>query len=239
MAGNRGFLQALAIEVFRIPQVRGNGIRGILPPMGRAATQNTQEQGGKGTMATFQVSATVEVDDFFRRTLPQQFKELSAGVDFSAVAGKEFTLQFNVGGKKYCLRIVGGTDLQVIEGGIDKPMLTLALSEADWRDSVSGKIEGILDRFTDTSQVADTARYNQLLSTKGTLNVELAKGDGSLMPITMVFNGQENPTVNIKLALADWIAMQRKEVNGQTLFMSGKMKATGDMMFLISLQQLI
>ena len=190
-------------------------------------------------MATFQVPATVEVDEFYRKILPAQFKELSAGVDFSAMAGKEFTLQFNIGGRKYCLRIVGGGDLEVIEGGIDKPMLTLVLSESDWRDSVTGRIEGILDRFTDTSQVADTARYQRLLSTRGTLNVELARGDGPVMPIAMIFNGQEKPAVSMRLALSDWVAMQRKEVNGQTLFMSGKMKATGDMMFLLSLQELI
>jgi putative sterol carrier protein len=190
-------------------------------------------------MTRFDVPATIQIDDFYRNVLPKQFNELAAGVDVSAMAGKEFTLQFNIADKTYCLRIVGGKELEVIEGGIPKPMLTLALGESDWRDSVTGKIEGILDRFTDTSQVADTNRYKKLLSTKGTLHVELTRVDGTIMPIRLIFNAEEKPSTTIRLALADWVAMQRQEVNGQALFISGKMKVTGDMIFLMSLQELI
>jgi putative sterol carrier protein len=196
-------------------------------------------KGGKDTMARFDIPENIKVEDFYTNYLPKQFKELTSGVEMSAMAGKEFTLQFTIEGKKYCLKITNGKELEVIEGGIDKPMLTLSLSESDWRAAVTSRIEGILDRFTDTTQIADTARYNKLLSTKGTLNVELTKDDGTIMPIAMIFNGEEKPLVTIKLALSDWVAMQRGEVNGQVLFMSGKMKATGDMMFLMSLQQLI
>jgi putative sterol carrier protein len=190
-------------------------------------------------MAVFTVPEHITVDDFYKDYVPKHFKEITAGMDVSAMAGKEFTLQFTIEGKSYCLKMMGGKEIEIIEGGINKPMLTVALSESDWRDSITGKIEGILDRFTDPTQVADTARYTKLLSTKGTLNLELTKDDGTVMPITMIFNGEDKPSVAMKLALSDWVAMQRKEVNGQVLFMSGKMRATGDMVFLMSLQQLV
>ncbi len=87
--------------------------------------------------------------------------------------------------------------------------------------------------------MADTRRYNKLLSTKGTLKVELKKVDGGVMPFSIVFNGQESPETTIKLAIQDWVGMQNGEVNGQMLFLKGQMKFNGDPMFLMSLQQLI
>jgi putative sterol carrier protein len=190
-------------------------------------------------MSSFPVSEDVTVDDFYKQTVPAQFAELTAGLDLSTMAGKEFTLQFNIEDKRYCLKISEGTNLEVVEGGVDKPMLCLSLSEADWRDAVTGKIEGILDRFTDPTQVADTTRYERLLATRGTLHLELEKQDGGTMPIDMIFNGEEQPSVTMRLALGDWAAMQRREVTGPALFTSGKMKAQGDMMFLMSLQALV
>ncbi len=190
-------------------------------------------------MPIFQVPEDVKVDDFYKNYVPRHFREITRTLDVSAMEGKEFTLEFHVDEKKYCLKIIGGRELEVIEGGIQTPMLMISLRESDWRDAVTGKVQGLLDRFTDPGQVSDTTRYNRLLATKGTLHLELVKEDGTIMPIMMRFNGQETPSVTMKLSLADWVAMQKKEVNGQVLFMSGRMKATGDMVFLMSLQQLV
>lgn len=190
-------------------------------------------------MAGFNVPENVSVEDFFKNHVPKQFKEMTAGVDLSALSGKAFTLQFDVAGKKYCLNIQGGADVQVLEGGVDKPVLALQMSESDWRDAVTGKLAGVIDRFIDPGQVADKQRYGTLLATNGTMTVELKKPDGSTMPIAMAFNGAGQPAVTIKLSLEDWVAMQNKQVDGQTLVMSGKMQFEGDMMFLMSLQQLI
>jgi len=104
---------------------------------------------------------------------------------------------------------------------------------------VSGKLEGVTDRFVAPGQVADQARYNALLSTRGNLEADLKKDDGSSMPVFMVFNGETRPAVTIGLGLSDWIYVQKGEVNGQELFMNGKMSFDGDMTFLMNLQQLI
>ncbi len=190
-------------------------------------------------MVRFTVSEDVGVHDFFTKIVPEQFQEISGQTDLSMMAGKEFTLQFHVDDLIYCLRVQDGKDLEIVEGGIEKPMIALKVSEADWRDAVTGKTEGVIDRFTDPAQVADLDRYNKLLATKGTLHLELRRETGDIMLADLVFNGEATPEVTIKLAMSDWVDMQNGETNGQVLFMSGKMQAQGDMMFLMSLQTLM
>jgi putative sterol carrier protein len=190
-------------------------------------------------MAMFRVPDDVTVDAFFNEYVPSQFGDLIAGADLSSLKGKEVTLQFNISGKQYCLKITDGTKLEVIKGGVDKAMLTLSLSENDWRDSVTGKIEGLIDQFTDPAQIADAKRFNALSTTKGACTMEIKKGDGSNIPVTMIFNGEDKPTVTLNLDLPDWIAMQKKETTGQALFMNGKLKFTGDMVLLMKLQTMM
>jgi putative sterol carrier protein len=180
----------------------------------------------------------VSVDDFFTKHVPSQFKEITDGANLSSLAGKEINLQFNINDLKYCLNIKDGSNLDVVKGGVPKPLLTLALSEQIFLDSVTGKIEGMIDRFTDPVEIADPRRLKALMDTKGTLKLNLKQGDNSI-PVTMIFNGEEKPNVEISVELKDWIAIQNKETTGQNLFMNGKLKFTGDMMLLMKLQTLL
>jgi len=190
-------------------------------------------------MADINVPEDVTIEDFFNKYVPEQFGAEIENTDLSFLEGKEFTLQFDIDGKKYCIRVKDGKDFEVVEGGVDKPMLELRLGEDFWRKAVTGKVEGALDQFTDPGQMADANRYNNLAATKGKLDVELSMEDGSTEKVTLVFNGEENPEVTLKLSMGDWVSMQRKETDGQTLFMSGKMQFAGDTMFLMSLNNLM
>jgi putative sterol carrier protein len=76
------------------------------------------------------------------------------------------------------------------------------------------------------------------MDTKGTLKLTLKNGD-SAIPVTMIFNGEAKPAVDISVELKDWIAIQNKETTGQNLFMNGRLKFTGDMVLLMKLQTLI
>jgi putative sterol carrier protein len=189
-------------------------------------------------MAKFNVPSGVSVTDFFEKHVPAQFKEMTAGANLSSLAGKEVNLQFNVNDQKYCLKIKDGTNLEVVKGGVDKPLMTLALSEQIFLDAVTGKIEGMIDRFTDPVEIADPIRLKALMDTKGTLKLILKNGADNI-PVTMIFNGEEKPNVEISVDLKDWIAIQNKETTGQNLFMNGKLKFTGDMVLLMKLQTLI
>ncbi len=190
-------------------------------------------------MAQFNVPDDVSADDFFHNHVPAQFPELAAGADLSSLAGKDFNLQFDVDDNKYCLTIKGGKEVEVTKGGIDKPTLCISISESDWRDAVTGKLGEVIDRFTDPSELADEKIFNALQSAKGKLNVELRKNDGSVFPFIMVFGGETSPEASIKLSLADWVAMQKGQANGPNLVMTGRMEFTGDMMFLMGLQNLM
>jgi putative sterol carrier protein len=189
-------------------------------------------------MAKFQVPSGVSVNDFFEKYVPEQFKEITAGANLSSLAGKEVNLQFNVNDQKFCLNIKDGTNLNVIKGGVDKPLLTLSLSEGVFLDAVTGKMEGMIDRFTDPVEIADPMRLKNLMDTKGTLNLTL-KQDGKEIPVTMIFNGEAAPKVDITIDFQDWLAMQNKQTTGQNLFMNGKLKFAGDMTLLMKLQTLI
>ena len=189
-------------------------------------------------MAKFKVPSGVSVNDFFEKHVPDQFKEIIAGANLSSLTGKEVNLQFNINDQKYCLKIKDGTNLEVVKGGVDKPLLTMSLSEQVFLDAITGKIEGMIDRFTDPVEIANPIRLKNLLETKGTLNLTL-KQDGNTIPVSMVFNGEAKPSVDISLELQDWIAMQNKQTTGQNLFMNGKLKFMGDMVLLMKLQTLI
>ncbi len=189
-------------------------------------------------MAKFSIPVGATVDEFFVQHVPSQFNNVIAGANLSALAGKEIDLQYNISGEGYCLKIKDGTNLDMIKGTMEKPLLTLVLSDQTFLDAVTGKVEGMIDRFTDPVEISDPVRLGNLMATKGTLNLIL-KQDDTVIPMTMIFNGEAKPCVDLNLELKDWIALQNKETTGQALFINGKMKFTGDMNLLMKLQTLI
>ena len=74
----------------------------------------------------------IGVDDFFTKFVPDQFsqmKELINVVDLSFLAGKDFNMQFNVEGKVYGINFKNGKDIEVINGAVDKPVVSLYVSQ--------------------------------------------------------------------------------------------------------------
>lgn len=185
----------------------------------------------------------ISVDDFFTNFVPEQFnqmKELLNAVDLSFLTGKDFNMQFNVEGKVYGIKFKNGNDLAVVSGAVDDPAIALYVSEKDWRDAVTGKFNKMADDFSgDPSSFIDANRYSALQSTNGTLNMNLKKNDGGILPLKVVFNGVETPAVTVNLDMADGMAMLNKTTNGMNLFMNGKLKFTGDMVLLMKLQNLM
>ena len=179
----------------------------------------------------------IKVSDFFKNEVPKVFKEGLGKVNTASLQGTEFSLQFNItGAGAYCLKVKDGKDLQIVEGGVDKADIMLELSEKDFRDSISGIVPGTMDIFMNMDQVANRDKLDQVKKVAGTLNLDLTKPDGGVFKIKMVFSGSSQPQASLKMILDDYIKMTKKEVDGQSLFMSGKMGFEGDMMFLIQLQ---
>jgi putative sterol carrier protein len=66
-------------------------------------------------------------------------------------------------------------------------------------------------------------------------NIEGAEGGNWYVVIkdqtcTVSEGVHSSPTLTTKMADKDWIAMCKGELNGMTAFMTGKLKATGDLM---------
>jgi putative sterol carrier protein len=185
----------------------------------------------------------ISVDDFFTNFVPEQFnkvKDILNVVDLSFLGGNDFNMQFIVEGKVYGIKFKNAKDLEVVSGAVDKPAFALYVSEKDWRDAVTGKFNKMADDFTgDPSSFIDVKRYSALQSTNGTVNMNLKKNDGEILPLKVVFNGVETPAVTVNLDMIDGLAMLNRVTDGMKLFMEGKLKFTGDMTLLMKLQNLM
>jgi putative sterol carrier protein len=185
----------------------------------------------------------ISVDEFFTKFVPDQFNqmnELFSVMDFSFLAGRDFKMQFDIEGKVYSVTFKNGKDLEVIKGSTEKPNFTLIVSEKDWRDAVTGKFNELADDLTgDPTSFIDAKRYKAFMSVNGTVNMNLKKKDGSNLPLSLIFNGEESPAVTVNLDMLDGLDMMNKSTTGPALFMKGKLKFSGNMVLLMKLQSLM
>jgi putative sterol carrier protein len=188
------------------------------------------------------VSENVTVKEYFEEYVPKLVEEQLAGSPISGMEGTVFTVEFDIKGDQtyvYGITVKDAKDLAVSEGPLENPLIKVELSEDVWRRAVTGKMEGAMDTFTDMGQAASRKRYDALVSTKGTMNVELSLPDGSTADIKVVFNGADSPAVSLKAALEDWAKIQSGELPGPMAFMQGKLKIEGDMSFAMALGNLM
>lgn len=190
-------------------------------------------------MVQFKVPYNISLDEFFAEHVGAHFQEKTSRMNTSLMKGKAFTIQYGVGDEKYCLRIIDGDKLETIKGGMDFHNLSLHLCESDWRDYMSGQIDVGLDRFIDPSQLLDPKRFKLLDEVKGTLFLKLNTGGDETIIATISFNAASTPSATLKLKLADWLAMQSGKKSATMLFMTGKIKAGGDLGFVMKCQSLM
>lgn len=179
----------------------------------------------------------ITVKKYFEETVPQEFNEMIKGSPIQDMEGTEFSVQFKVsgeGGGTYAIVVLNGKEVKVVPDGIPNPLIEIEISENDWRDSVTGKVEGIMEMFM-SPQRTSRKYFNILKETSGTLNLSLTKDDGSLFVSKMRFSGKDSPTTTIKMKVSDYAAMGQGKLAGPTAFMSGKMKIEGDMGFAMKL----
>lgn len=179
----------------------------------------------------------ITVKKYFEETVPEVFGGLFAGAPIKGMEGTEFTLQFNVtgeGGGLYGITAKNGKDISVTPGRLSAPLIEVEVAERDWRDTVTGKVEGVMDMFM-RPEMASRKYFDVLKETKGMLVLALTKPDGGLFQSKITFNGAGAPSTTIKMKVSDYAAMNRGEINGPSAFMAGKMKIEGDMGFAMKL----
>jgi putative sterol carrier protein len=95
-------------------------------------------------------------------------------------------------------------------------------------DALGGKIEkGKLAGMNATFQFVATGDGG------GDWNVKIAGGDA-----VIAAGKAENPTIVLTAAAADWLALMNGQMNGQTAFITGKLKIQGDMTLAMKLESL-
>lgn len=194
-------------------------------------------------MPEINVPEGIKPKEFFEQFVPLQFKTITAATPIEGVDGIEFSLQFDIegpSGGSWGIVVTDGKKMEIKPGGYDKALITMKLSEGDWRDAISGKAGMNLDMNANRGMKPEQARaqFEMLKNLKGVLVTELTKEDGTIFPVTIIFNKADNPTTKIKLKMADYLAMQSGELDGPTAFMQGKLMMEGDMMFAMQLGQL-
>lgn len=185
----------------------------------------------------------ISVDEFFTSFVPDQFSQLNAllnAVDLSFLSGKDFRMQFDIDGQVYSVAFKNAKDLEVKQGSIGEPNITVVVSEKDWRDAVTGRFNELADGLNgDPTAFIDAKRYEALMSMRGAVTMNLKKNDGSILPLKIVFNDEEEPAATLNLDMLDGLELMNKATNGMALFMKGKIKFTGNMLLLMKLQTLV
>lgn len=190
-------------------------------------------------MIELKVDENISVQKFFEEVVPSIFNEtVSKEPPTEEMLGTEFRIQFNItgeGGGIYAFVVRNAKEMLVIPGGIPNPMIEITLSEKDWRRSITSKVGGVLTMFFDP-KTRTRSKYNSLLETKGTFNLELSVEGGEPFNATLRFNTTDTPQVKLMMSAQDYAAMMRRELNPTMAFMQGRLKFKGDMGFLMKLQ---
>ncbi|UCD85936.1 MAG: SCP2 sterol-binding domain-containing protein [Deltaproteobacteria bacterium] len=171
----------------------------------------------------------IEAKKFFEEIVPQQFEAMDK---IEGMDGTQLAVQFNItgeGGGNWTLVVTDGKNMEVKPQEDEKAQITITMDVKDWRDTVTGKIQG-LDIMQQTGR-GSRAQFDKLKTVSGTLRLELTKEDGNLLPMELMFNKAATPQTTLKAKATDYADIQSGKLNGQQAFMSGKIKISGDMGF--------
>lgn len=194
-------------------------------------------------MVELNIPENIMPKPFFEELVPQQFKAVIAERPIEGVEGIEFSLQFDIDGPNggsWGVVVTDGKKMEIKPGGYDKALITMKLKEQDWRDAITGKAGLSIGADMGRGLSGDQARsqFEILKNIRGKLEVELVKEDGSIFPVTIIFNKTDSPVAKIKMKMADYLEMQAGKLDGPGAFMQGKLQLEGDMMFAMQLGQL-
>lgn len=183
-----------------------------------------------------QLSDDVTPAQFFEQLLPMGFQAQAAG---GGAAPQEFAIQFNVsgeGGGSWHAAIRDGA--MQVSPGVQDANLAVSLAVDDWRDAVLGRNGATLGIILPANRPGRPDNSGRARALKGTMALELAREARDPFKVELMFNGAPAPRTVLRMAIADYVAMQDGTQNGQMLFMQGKIKVEGDMGFLMQVAAL-
>jgi putative sterol carrier protein len=180
---------------------------------------------------------TVTPEQFFMELLPAGFALQQQQGD--APPSGNIRLQYNVtgaGGGSWQVSITDGK--MTAAPGTGEAELALTLSVDDWRDAILGRHGADMLLVVPQRRPGQSDNSQRARQLKGTLGLELSRDGREPFRSEMCFNNAAAPRTVIKAKLADYVDIQRGKLNGQQAFMAGKLRAEGDMAFLMQVATL-
>jgi SCP-2 sterol transfer family len=169
--------------------------------------------------------------EYFETYVPELIGGYLAEEPVADMEGTSFTTQVKVEGRKslvFGITIDDAKEISVQPEGLENPMVSVTVGE-DVIKHITRQVSSLTGR----------KQYDAMLNAKGTLTLEMEMPDNRVLPLTIVFNGAAEPQATMS-GPADVIArVMTGQIQGPQAFMEGKIKITGDMMFLMSLATLI
>ena len=182
------------------------------------------------------VPADVTPQQFFEELLPMGFAAQAAAGDTTP---PDLTLQFHVtgnGGGAWHAEI-REAKMHVTPGRSDANF-TVTLSVDDWRDAVLGRNGATIGLIIPQNRPGRPDNSARAKALKGTMALELSRPDNEPFRVETSFANTAAPRTLLRMTMADYLGMQDGSLNGQQLFMQGRIKVEGDMAFLMQVASL-
>ncbi|HWQ11405.1 MAG TPA: SCP2 sterol-binding domain-containing protein [Roseiflexaceae bacterium] len=168
---------------------------------------------------------------YFERDVPRQYAAALVGAPERVLDQPELTVTYTIDGAEggsFGLRTQGRT-LAYVPGGIEGSDLLVRQSYEHWLRGVeSGAAELVVDYVL-------RCKVGVAKGIKGAVTLELTHADGSLHETTVVFGGQTEPAVTLRMTTEDYRAMMSGELNGTMAFMLGKLRFEGSLPLLMQI----
>lgn len=174
------------------------------------------------------------IKTYFEQELPKTFAEAVAADPPQDLEGEEYRLVYDLGGEKYGLRVTNGTNLEIVQGGLENPHIHVTMSQEAAADIAQKRVKvnnPVIEYNT-------RKRLDKIKNLKGLFQMAITKDDGGLFESSTVFNGVAEPAVKIKAKASDYAAVMEGKLNTQMAFLTGKVKFEGSMPFLMVLSSL-
>jgi len=169
--------------------------------------------------------------EYFESYVPELVERYLAEDPVPEMEGTSFTSQVTLEGETslvFGVTIKDAKEITVQPNGLENPMVSVTVPE-DVIRYITRQVSGLTGR----------KQYDALGKAKGTLTLEMEMPDHWVLPVTITFNGAAEPSATMS-GPADVVAkVMAGEIQGPQAFVEGKIKITGDMMFLMSLTSII
>lgn len=185
-------------------------------------------------MSEVAINDDITVQEYFEQKIPQIFAEHVAANPPSNLEGEEFRINYHIDDNSYGLKVTDGSKLEVVPGGVEAAHLTSTLTEADWRDATLGKVlvpNPLLDYNS-------RKHLDKIKNFKGVFKLNLSREEGESFKSSTTFNEVDTPEVTVIAKASDYALVQTGKLNPQMAMMTGKVKFTGSLPFLMTLGSL-